>query len=88
MLAWLAWLVWLVCLEWLRVWLQVLLCSRAELVAMTVDARMAGVACVALGLAAGSFVAAGGTGGRVPGVGALGAGQEGAGVCWRALLWG
>ena len=61
LLAWLAWLVWL----W--VWLQVLLCTRAELLAMTVDARMAGVACVAcvvLGLAAGSVVSKGGAAGH------------------------
>ena len=44
MLAWLAWLVWLVWLVWLWVWLLVLFCPRAELLAMTVDARLAGVA--------------------------------------------
>ena len=67
MLAWLAWLVWLVWLLWLWVWLLVLLCPRAELVAMNVDTRVAGVAClacVALGLAAGSVVYKGGATGH------------------------
>ena len=67
MLAWLAWLVWLEWLVWYLVWLQVPLLARAWLLAMNVDtcvAVVAGMACVALGLAAGSVVSKGRTAGH------------------------